>query len=643
VKRAVTLRGQGATHVGSVRDANEDALIVEPAHGLYAVFDGMGGAMAGDIASQKARDVVREYVLARRGQHDPGALIDAALNAASAAVHAEAQARRDRRGMGTTAVVGLVVGGDRLVIGHVGDSRAYLLRQGRLTQLTRDHTVVAELLAQNAIRPEEAEHHAYRSVLSRNLGGKPDCRVDLTEMALAPGDRVLLCSDGLYGFASTEAVQQLLGSNDAPEQIARDLVEAALRGGGGDNVTVVVLDAGAAAVPRTTQMLRSSGAVSWWARRDRFLAAARGAGLVQSPICSVLSPEEALAIVAGNFVEALFHDLEKATTVNIWTYAENVARGWLDRGGAWPALRQLLDILHHGCGIVVADLRGEDERLALLLEAAVIRELTVAEMAVGGVLGEHLRAVEGELVELHEEQQRRAEAARAAQAEPAAIVAPSPQKTFTEHPTMPLLRRDEPIEAAAPEVKAVLDAAVFAARRRERDPLVGDVLARLHRGAVEAANAATVAVDARELFGVRPVEERTVAPLFDAVDRARRALVVALRRATDFSPTAQAGAHRQITIASHRLASSIAFLVVEAAAPGAEKLRQAVEETAALRAEVGKHEARVAELERRFATVWDPLAGKIGEPELPGPPTEPVHAAWSPGVRRGKTPTKAGR
>ncbi|MBA3821494.1 MAG: serine/threonine-protein phosphatase, partial [Deltaproteobacteria bacterium] len=364
----VALRSSGATHVGSVREHNEDSLIVDPKHGLYAVFDGMGGAMAGDIASQRARDVVKEYVRARRGQMDAKALLEAALNAASAAVHSEATTRRDRRGMGTTAVV-CVVEDARAVVAHVGDSRAYLLREGRLTQLTRDHTVVAELLAQNAIRADEAENHAYKSVLSRNLGGKADARADVCEVMLQRGDRLMLCSDGLYGFASTEAVQQLLGSTDAPEQVGKDLIEAALRGGGGDNVTVVVIEAGSAVVPRATQMIRTTGAVSWWARRERFLAGARDAGLAANPICAVLSPTEAVTIVAGNFVEALYHDLEKSTTVNVWTFAENVAHGWLDQGGAWPPLRQLLDILHHACGLVVADVRGDDVHLAMVLDA----------------------------------------------------------------------------------------------------------------------------------------------------------------------------------------------------------------------------------------------------------------------------------
>src|SRR5262249_51642241 len=158
---------------------------------------------------------------------------------------------------------------------HVGDSRAYLLREGRLTQLTRDHTVVMELVAQGAISAVDAENHAYKNVLSRNLGARPDARPDVIEVELQSGDRLMLCSDGLYGYASTDAIQYLLGSTDAPDHVARDLVELALRGGGGDNVTVVVIEAGAQVVPRMTQILRTSGAIAWWSRRATFLNEAR--------------------------------------------------------------------------------------------------------------------------------------------------------------------------------------------------------------------------------------------------------------------------------------------------------------------------------------------------------------------------------
>src|SRR5262249_54768677 len=187
---ALGLRVAGDTHVGKVRPTNEDSLIVEPRMGLYAVLDGMGGASAGDVASQLARDTIRDFVLHRRMTLAPKELLEAAITAGSTAVFLAAQQQRERQGMGTTVVACLVVDADRIVIGHVGDSRAYLLRDGRLQLLTRDHTVVGELAARGVLSVEEAARHPYKNVLSRNLGGKAEVQVDLLETEIRPGDRV---------------------------------------------------------------------------------------------------------------------------------------------------------------------------------------------------------------------------------------------------------------------------------------------------------------------------------------------------------------------------------------------------------------------------------------------------------------------
>src|SRR5690606_18481086 len=140
------LRVAGDTHVGKVRTTNEDAMICDPVRGLYVVLDGMGGANAGDIASQTARDAIREFVIQRRLTMDPKSLLEAAIQHGSAAVFNAAQQARERHGMGTTVVACLVIDPTRVLIAHVGDSRAYLLRQGRLQALTRDHTIVEELV-----------------------------------------------------------------------------------------------------------------------------------------------------------------------------------------------------------------------------------------------------------------------------------------------------------------------------------------------------------------------------------------------------------------------------------------------------------------------------------------------------------------
>jgi len=590
---SLVVAGYGDSHVGSVRDTNEDALIVDGKWGLYAVLDGMGGASAGDVASTKARDVIHEYVRARRSALGPRQLLEAAINAASAAVHGEAQRRRDRRGMGTT-VVACLIDGRRATVAHVGDSRAYLLRDGRLHRLTNDHTIVAELVARGAIQPDEADRHAYKNVLSRNLGAKATAAVDINEIELQAGDRLMLCSDGLYGYAASEAMHQLIASTDPAADVVRDLIDAALRGGGGDNVTAILIDAGTQLVPRATVVLRTSGAGAWWARRDRLLAAARAHGIHRSPLCAVLAPDDAIALVAGNFADAVYHDLEKATSVNVWSFAENLAVGWLGQGGAWLALRELLDGLGRSADTVIGELRAEDPALAALIEAALARALVTAETAVGGVLAQRLRTVEAELV--------RHDAARARQ--PAEVTA-----KFIDHPTVPYMRAvDAPTEAPGPDVQHLLEGA----RRRAlgRPAATSDralftrALEHAHRVATAATDGGDAALAARELFDVRSLDEAGVTPLFDALDAARAAHVDAVR-AVPGAAGGKVAALRRLTAAYQQLSSTIASLVVESVAPTAEALREAAAATASLRAQVTKNERRVADLERKFATIID--------------------------------------
>ncbi len=607
----LSIRAAGDSHKGSVREANEDALIVDARCGLYVVLDGMGGANAGDIASSKARDVIHEYVRARRSTLAPRPLLEGAINAASSAVHGEAQRRRDRHGMGTT-VVACVIEGRRATIAHVGDSRAYLRRDGRLHRLTQDHTVVAELIARGALAPEEADRHAYKNVLSRNLGAKASAQIDVAEVDLQPGDRLMLCSDGLYGYASGDAIHHVASSTDAADEVVRDLIEAALRGGGGDNVTAIVIDAGVAAVPRATMVLKTTGAGAWWAHRERFLAAARTHGVHRSPLCAVLSADEAIALVGGNFADAVYHDLEKATGVNVWSFAENLARGWLGQGGAWGALRELLDALARAVDAVLAELRLEDARLAGLLEAAVARALVTAETAVGGVLAEQLRTVEAELVRIEAEQARHKRGAPA---------------RFGDMPTVPYMRAQPAIEAAAPEVGAVLDGA----RRRAlaRPSGAGDrtlfarVLDHAHQTAVASDVGGDPALAARELWDVRSLDEAGVTPLFDALDHGRREHLAAVR-AVPAAAAARVKAMRRVVLAYQQLSTAVAGLLVESVAPAGADLREVARETAHLREQVGNNEARIASLESRFATVYDP--------ELPGrmnleAPTEPTPSA----------------
>jgi PPM family protein phosphatase len=617
------MRIAGDTHVGKVRTANEDALIIEPRMGLYAVLDGMGGANAGDVASQLARDTIRDFVLHRRLTLAPAALLDAAIVAGSTAVFTAAQHHHERHGMGTTVVACLVVDPTHVVIGHVGDSRAYLLRHGRLQALTRDHTIVEELVDRGLLSADEAERHPYKNVLSRNLGARAETRVDIVELELRPGDRLLLCSDGLYGYASAEAIQYLVGSGDAPEHVARDLIELALRGGGGDNVSTIVIEA-PAAPPSSTQVVRTSGALAWWQRRQRFLLAASDAGLARNPIVRGLPPHEALELVALSLYQAIYHDLEKSTGVNVWTFAQTLASGWFERGGDWKAVRGLVDILGASARAVVDDIRAGDARLGFLLDVAVSRALIVVELALGGLLAERLRQIDADLIELHSAtldtvehttqeslafsdlvEVRPGDEVRAGD-----DVRPRASERFIDRPTIPFLRPDRPITSSgeSAEVLNAISKTITLARGRlsPRAELVAQILVALETVANDSGgNFATAVLSARELYGVRAVDNAGVMPLFDAFDKARILTASCVQQLRAPLPI-RMRVLRALSTAHQRLVGATTGLVLEAVGPFSDRLREVQAVTGELRDAVAKVERKRADLERRFATIVDP-------------------------------------
>src|SRR6185503_3332422 len=144
----------------------------------------------------------------------------------------------------------------------------------------------------------------------------------------------------------------------------------ALRGGGGDNVSTIVIEAPQAA-PSSTQVVRTHGATAWWQKRQRFLQIAKDRGLTKNPIVRGLKPEEALELVGLSLCQAVFHDLEKSTGVNVWTFAQNLAGGWFERGGEWTAVRGLMDILGTSARVCVDEIRDADQQLGFLLDVAV--------------------------------------------------------------------------------------------------------------------------------------------------------------------------------------------------------------------------------------------------------------------------------
>lgn len=223
------------TDVGLVRDHNEDSLAVNPP--LYAVADGMGGHAAGEVASE----IAIQTLVANAPETPDGDDLARAVVAANHAVIRAAAEGIGRKGMGTTMTCAML-SGKRLVVAQVGDSRAYLLHEGGLQRITRDHSLMADLIESGQITVEEARVHPQRSVITRALGSDPSTLPDIYEMNVAPGDRLLLCSDGLSGMVDDSLLESTLERVKDPQRCAAALVNEAITAGGYDNVTAVVVD-----------------------------------------------------------------------------------------------------------------------------------------------------------------------------------------------------------------------------------------------------------------------------------------------------------------------------------------------------------------------------------------------------------------
>lgn len=223
-----------ATDVGRVREGNEDSVLHDERLGIFAVADGMGGHQAGEVASATAVEALRAAIAG-------GSSITDAVTQANTAVVDKARADTAMLGMGTTMTAAIeVVGGIR--IGHVGDSRAYVLRDGILARVTDDHSLVEELVREGRITLEQAAVHPQRNVVTRALGIDTEVDVDDVAVELTGGDRVLLCSDGLSGMLRDADISAILRREPDIEAVARALIDAANEAGGEDNITVLVID-----------------------------------------------------------------------------------------------------------------------------------------------------------------------------------------------------------------------------------------------------------------------------------------------------------------------------------------------------------------------------------------------------------------
>jgi protein phosphatase len=232
------------TDTGRQRSENEDSLFVRAP--IFVVADGMGGAQAGEVASKAAADAFDRDL----PEGPPERFLRETIEAANRSIHELARADASRAGMGTTITAAIVdAQTEEVAIGHVGDSRAYRLRRGRLEQLTRDHSLVEEMRRKGQITDAQAEDHPQRSIITRALGPEPEVEVDLQTVPAAPGDVFLLCSDGLTTMVGEERIAAALGSADSMRDAVRALVDEANAAGGRDNITALAFRLGDAAAP----------------------------------------------------------------------------------------------------------------------------------------------------------------------------------------------------------------------------------------------------------------------------------------------------------------------------------------------------------------------------------------------------------
>jgi serine/threonine protein phosphatase PrpC len=230
------------TDVGRVREINQDSVSSDPSRGLFIVADGMGGHLAGEKASISAVETI-DAMLTHEALRVPAAdlprLIRDAVQAANRVIVQASLSDASMRGMGTTTTMA-VAASDLVVVGHIGDSRAYLLTASGIEQVTEDHSVVAQLLRARAITPAEALRHPYRNVITKCLGMQMEVEADITTVRWGAGDALLICSDGLSGLVSDEEMHRVVYAASHPQQACEQLVALANERGGHDNISVVV-------------------------------------------------------------------------------------------------------------------------------------------------------------------------------------------------------------------------------------------------------------------------------------------------------------------------------------------------------------------------------------------------------------------
>ncbi|NLW24649.1 MAG: Stp1/IreP family PP2C-type Ser/Thr phosphatase [Clostridia bacterium] len=229
------------TEIGLVRKANEDKFLADKKRGLFIVADGMGGHEAGELASSLAIKTLDEFLTLETITNNDGQVLKDAVEIANRVIYNEAKSKSMCKGMGTT-ITAAIFKDYKLYIAHIGDSRAYLIRDGNIRLLTKDHSLVGELIRQGELTPQEAENHPHRNILTRALGTEPVVEIDLLEMVIQPGDILLLCTDGLSNFVNDqEILTEVVNNGNNLKNTVNNLVQLALKRGGLDNITVVLV------------------------------------------------------------------------------------------------------------------------------------------------------------------------------------------------------------------------------------------------------------------------------------------------------------------------------------------------------------------------------------------------------------------
>lgn len=225
------------THIGNVRPSNQDSVLNEETSGLYGVADGMGGHNGGDIASQMAVLMLPRILESMAPSEEN---LRCGFEQVNQLIYQEQLKDPVLSGMGTTMTV-LWESEQKLVLGHIGDSRAYRLRCGEIEQVSQDHSVVAEMVAQGVITEEQAMNHPYRNVITQAVGTSETLNPDIKTLDKRKGDKYILCSDGLYEYVSKKEMCELL-MRYSPDDAAQIMIEKALENGGKDNVTVLIAE-----------------------------------------------------------------------------------------------------------------------------------------------------------------------------------------------------------------------------------------------------------------------------------------------------------------------------------------------------------------------------------------------------------------